>query len=230
MVAIIVRTIILYSLLIAAMRLMGKRQLGEVELSELVVAVLLSEMASHPLQDIGIPLLNGIVPIVVLLCFEVLISFGALKSVGFRSAVFGKPSIIIRNGVIDQAEMHKNRFCLDELSEELRKKDVTDISHVRWGILETDGTLNVILCANRQPLTPADMNIAATERGLPVSIISDGRLMKENLKKAGRDMEWLKSFLKDNRIRDIKTVYYLTVDENGGTYLAMKSAPNKGSG
>ncbi len=224
LIAVIVRTVIVFTGIIAAMRLMGKRQLGELELSELVVAVLISDMAAHPLQDIGIPLLNGIVPIIVLLCCEVLISFGALKSIKFRSAIFGRPSIIIRNGVINQAEMRKNRFSLDELSEELRKKDVTDISHVRWAILETDGSLNVILCADRQPLTPYDMNIKVTENGLPFSIISDGNIMEENLMKSGHDEKWLMSLLNKRGITDVRAVYYLTVDENDGVYMVMKES------
>ncbi len=118
--------------------------------------------------------------------------------------------------------MKKNRFSLDELSEELRKKDVTDISKVRWGILETDGSLNVILSANRQPLTPYDMNIKVAESGLPYAIISDGHILEDNIKKLGRDMNWLKTFLENNKIYDYRTVYYLTVDENGGTYLLTK--------
>jgi uncharacterized membrane protein YcaP (DUF421 family) len=221
-VTVITRTIIVFVCIVAAMRLMGKRQLGELELSELVVAVLISDIAAHPLQDIGIPLFNGLVPIIVLLSCEVLISFGALKSIRFRSLIFSKPSIIIDNGIINQKEMKKNRFSLDELSEELRKKDVTDISKVRWGILETDGSLNVILSANRQPLTPYDMNIKVAESGLPYAIISDGHILEDNIKKLGRDMNWLKTFLENNKIYDYRTVYYLTVDENGGTYLLTK--------
>jgi uncharacterized membrane protein YcaP (DUF421 family) len=204
------------------MRLMGKRQLGELELSELVVAVLISDIAAHPLQDIGIPFFNGLVPIIILLSCEVLISFAALKSVKFRSLVFSKPSIIINNGIINQKEMKKNRFSLDELCEELRKKDVTDISKVRYAVLETDGSLSVILSANRQPLTPSDMNIRVTESGLPYTIIADGRIYDDNIIKAGRDMNWLKTILENNKISDYRSVYYLTVDEAGGTYLLTK--------
>jgi len=123
--------------------------------------------------------------------------------------------------------MRKNRFSLDELSEELRKKNVTDISRVRWAILETDGSLNVILCANRQPLTPSDMNIEAEESGLPFSIISDGHLLEENLIKAGRDRLWLHALLKGKGITSIDAVYYLTVDENGGVYMAVKVKKSK---
>ena len=221
-VTVIIRTIIVFVCIVAAMRLMGKRQLGELELSELVVAVLISDIAAHPLQDIGIPLFNGLVPIIVLLSCEVLISFGALKSIRFRALIFSKPSIIISNGIINQKEMKKNRFSLDELCEELRKKDVTDISKVRWGILETDGSLNVILSANSKPLTPYDMNIKVTETGIPYAIIADGRILENNITKIGRDMNWLKTFLENNKIDDYRKVYYLTVDENGGTYLLTK--------
>lgn len=221
-ITVIIRTIIVFVCIVAAMRLMGKRQLGELELSELVVAVLISDIAAHPLQDIGIPFFNGLVPIIILLSCEVLISFAALKSVKFRSLVFSKPSIIINNGIINQKEMKKNRFSLDELCEELRKKDVTDISKVRYAVLETDGSLSVILSANRQPLTPSDMNIRVTESGLPYTIIADGRIYDDNIIKAGRDMNWLKTILENNKISDYRSVYYLTVDEAGGTYLLTK--------
>lgn len=221
---IILRTVIVFLCIVAAMRLMGKRQLGQLELSELVVAVLISDLASHPLQDLGVPLIYGILPIVVLCCCELLISWLALKSGFFRRLIFGKPSILIRRGVIVQREMQKNRFSLDELSEELRNQGVTDISKVHSAVLETDGTLNVLLFAAEQPATAALLGQTAEERGLPVTLISDGKIDWENLRLLGKDEGWLRNLLKQQGYPAVKQVYYLSIDELGGVYAAAKEA------
>lgn len=222
MAIVILRTIIVFVCIVSAMRLMGKRQLGELELSELAVAVLISDMAAHPLQDIGIPMLNGIIPIIVLLSCEILISFLSLKSEKIRTVLFGKPCVIIKNGCICQEEMKKNRFSLDELSEQLRRRDVTDISSVRCAILETDGSLNVILNASDQPLTAGAAGIPRREHGIPLGLICDGKLQKGNLAKAGKSPAWLRRELAKRNIARIADVYYMTVDECGDIYLSEK--------
>jgi uncharacterized membrane protein YcaP (DUF421 family) len=135
-----------------SMRLMGKRQLGELELPELVVAVLIADLASHPLQDIGIPLINGLLPIIILFCCETLLSGVAMKHVKLRNLLFGKPCFLIEKGKINQAEMRKNRFTLDELTEELRSGGITDISLVEYAVLETNGQLNSLLFRPNGPL------------------------------------------------------------------------------
>lgn len=219
---IIVRTVILFACIIAAMRLMGKRQLGQLELSELVVAVLISDMAAHPLQDIGIPLIYGLVPIAVLLCCELLISWLSLKSIGFRRVLFGKPCFLIRDGRIDQAEMKRNRFSLDELSEQLRKQGVTDIGSLHSAILETDGTLTIILRAGEKPPTVSQLQLAVEERGVPVTLIGDGKLERLNLRMLGKDVRWLQKELASHRIRTPSDVYYMSIDEQGEIHLEAK--------
>ena len=149
------------------MRLLGKRQLGEMELSEFVLAALIADLAAHPLQDIGIPLINGLVPILTLFCCEVLISGATLKSVRLRSLFFGRPSVLILRGKVIQRELRKNRFSLDELMQELRNQGVLDISKIEYGILETDGRLNVILYASESPVTPAMLNIETSRDAYP---------------------------------------------------------------
>ena len=151
MAIVLVRTLVIYFALLITMRLLGKRQLGEMELSEFVLAALIADLAAHPLQDIGIPLINGLVPILTLFCCEVLISGATLKSVHLRSLFFGKPSVLILRGKVKQRELNKNRFSLDELMQELRNQGVLDISKIEYGILETDGRLNVILYASESP-------------------------------------------------------------------------------
>lgn len=224
MAVITVRTVIVFLCLLAAMRLMGKRQLGQLELSELVVAVLISDLAALPLQDIGTPLLNGLVPVAVLFSCELLISWFSLKSSRFRRLVFGRPSILIRNGHILAEELKQNRFSLDELCEELRGKGVTDLSTVSCAILETDGTLNVILNAAAQPATPEQFGIAADERGLPVTLISDGQVEAENLRLLGRDECWLRRELKSRGYHAPQEVYYMNMDALGGIFLQGKDA------
>lgn len=222
MAVITVRTIIVFLCILAAMRLMGKRQLGQLELSELVVAVLISDMAALPLQDIGIPLLYGLVPVIILFSCEVLISWFSLKSPRFRRLCFGKPSILMRDGKILSRAMQENRFSLDELCEELRGQGVTDLSTVKYAVLETDGTLNVLLRADCQPATPAQLGIQAEERGLPVTLISDGQVERPNLRRAGRDMNWLKKELTARGCHSPKEVYFMNIDALGGVYFQRK--------
>lgn len=222
MAIVIIRTVILFLCIIGAMRIMGKRQLGELELSELVVAVLISNIAAHPLQDIGIPLMNGVLPIAVLLSCELLISWLSLKSDRMRYLLFGKPSILIDHGRIDQTQMKKNRFSLDELSEALRKKGVTDLRAVRQAVLETDGTLNVLLYASCSPVTPEQLKLDAEDRGMPITLISDGKVEAANLRLLGKDLAWLESKLHESGPLVPRQVYLMTIDASGGVYLQRK--------
>ena len=218
----IIRTLILYIAIVVSMRIMGKRQLGELEPVEFVVAVLISELAAQPLQDIGTPLLYGLVPVIILVCSEVLMSGAMLKSIRFRSLICGRPSLIIENGIIIQKEMKKNRFSTDELTEQLRKKNILDIGTVKFAILETDGTLSVILFSGETPVTPKNMNIATEDSEYPVIIINDGRIMSQNLKVLGFDERWLKAQLDTNKIKSCRDVFIMSADKTGKVYFARK--------
>ena len=154
MITALFRTVILYFLLIVGLRLTGKRQIGELEPNELVLTMLLSDLAAVPMQDFGIPLINGALPIATLLSLSMLLSYFSLRSVRFRKLVCGEPTVIIRDGVPQQAAMRRNRFTLDELMEELRCQSVTDITSVKYAILETSGQLSVLLRSDHQPVTP----------------------------------------------------------------------------
>ena len=196
MAIIIIRTLVVYFALVVSMRLMGKRQLSELELPELAIAVLIADLAAHPLQDIGIPLMNGLLPIVVLCCCELLISGAALRHAGLRTLLFGRPSFLIRRGKIDQKEMRRCRLNLEELYEELRAQNVTDAAQVEYAVLETDGTLSVILYPEFRPATVRDLGLTPRDTGYPVIVINDGKLMRENLRLTGRDEAWLRKELK----------------------------------
>lgn len=216
------RTVILYALIILGIRLMGKRQVGELEPSELVFTLLIADLAAVPMQDFGIPLITGVVPIVTLLCVTLLISLLTVRSIRFRSIMCGKPSIVVDNGRLCQKEMEKNRFTLDELSEELRVQGVADLTTVRYAILETNGQLTVLLKAAEMPLTAAQAGLRPKEPGIATWIVSDGRLMAENLKARGLDEAWLQKQLHANHVKDVKEVFALSVDQQGKVYFAKK--------
>lgn len=218
------RTIIIFFSLLTAMRLMGKRQLGEIELSELVVAVLISNVAAQPLQDISIPLINGLLPVIILLCCELIMSGIIVRSVKARELICGKPSILISNGTIDQAEMNHNRFTIDELFEELRSRDILDVSTVQYAVLETDGTLNTVLYPAHQPVTASQMGIESDDAGYPTILINGGRLLSENLKKCGRDENWLKKELKKRGVKQVNEVYLFTINSSEQAYFLKLEA------
>ncbi len=216
------RTIALYLLIIVGIRLMGKRQVGELEPSELVFTLLIADLAAVPMQDFAIPLITGIIPILTLLCVTLLISLLTMRSIRFRALICGVPSIVVRDGQVCQEEMRKNRFTLDELSEELRIQGVADLRTVKYAILETNGQLTVLLKAAENPLTAAQAGLDPPEPGLPTLIISDGRLMTRNLKSRGLNEEWLAKQLKQNHVKHIKEVFLLSVDEQGEVCFAKR--------
>ena len=224
MVIAFLRTIILYLLIIAGVRLMGKRQVGELEPSELVLALIIADLAAVPMQDFGIPLLTGIIPILTLLCITMILSVLTMKSVRFRAIICGRPSIIVENGRLVQREMRRNRFTVDELMEELRMKGVTDLSKVKYAILETNGQISVLPYANQLPATAEQMGLAPEEPGLPVVLIDDGRVLDHNLKLKGLDRAWLDRQLKKQGVRSSEDVFLLTLDEQNRTYFVPKEA------
>ena len=224
MAIVFIRTLIIYLALMLTMRLLGKRQLGEMELSEFVVAALIADLAAHPLQDIGIPMLNGLVPILTLFACEVLVAGISMKHVRLRALLFGKPSTLVFRGKINQREMWKNRFTPDELMQELRSQGVTDISKVECAVLETDGRLNVMLFPAECPATPAMLRIKVPDAGCPTIVVSEGRVLEANLRRSGRDLAWLQKRLREAGLRDAKEVYLMTVNAAGQVYLAGKEA------
>ena len=171
------RTIILYLLLIAGLRLTGKRQIGELEPIELVLTMLLSDLASVPMQDFDSPLINGVVPILTLLALTTLLSYISFRSGRFRSLICGEPAIVVRYGKLQQRAMRHNRMTVDELLEELRGQGVTDLKDVQYAVLETSGQVSVLLRPQAQPVTPRQLSLNVTEQLLPVLLINDGRLM-----------------------------------------------------
>ena len=224
------RTMILYILIIAGVRLMGKRQVGELEPSELVLSLLIADLAAVPMQDFGIPLLTGVIPILTLLCLTMILSVLTMKSVRFRVLLCGRPSIVIRDGALDQAEMRRNRFTVDELFEELRIQGYTDPSLIKYAILETNGQLSVLPYANQKPPTLSQLSMGTDEPGLPLILISDGHLLPDNLRRLGHDRAWLDHQLAQRRCPSPEQVFLMTADELGRVYFVPRQPAAAGEG
>lgn len=218
-----IRTIILYLVLIGVIRLMGKRQIGQMEASEFVVTMLVANLASIPMQDGGIPLFSGVVPILTVLGAELVLSSLALRSVGLRKLLCGKPVILIENGRILQENLRKTRVTLDELTGHLREKDVLDLQAVQYAILETNGNLSVFPYPREMPASAKEAGIQPRQQYLPITIISDGYLSQENLKEAGKDEAWVREVLSQYRAC-IASTWLLTVDKAGHVYWLGKEA------
>ena len=212
-----IRSIILYLVLIATIRLMGKRQIGQMEASEFVVTMLVANLASIPMQDGGIPLFSGIVPILTVLGIELLLSALCLRSIRLRKVFCGKPVILIENGRILRENLERTRVTLDELSGHLREKDVLDPRAVQYAILETNGNLSVFPYPKERPASAKEAGIPVKKQYLPVTIISDGHLLRENLTFAGKDEDWLNRILQQHNT-SITDTWLLTVD-NGDHIL-----------
>ena len=215
------RTIVLYTALILAIRLMGKRQIGQMEPSEFVVAMLVADLAAVPMQNNSIPLVNGLVPMLAVMGLELILSHLSLKSVRVRRLLCGKPVILIDNGKIVQENLRRTQVTLDELTGHLREKDVLDIQAVQYAILETNGNLSVFPYPAELPASAKDAGVKASKQYLPVTVVSDGRLMADNLKKAKKDGAWLRRVLQE-RGTTLEGTYLLTVDERNHVYYIPK--------
>ena len=205
------RTLFLYLILIASVRLMGKRQVGQMEPSEFVVTMLVANLASIPMQDDGIPLFSGLVPILTVLGSELVLSVASMGSIRLRRVLCGKPVILIENGRILQENLRRTRITLDELTGHLRLKEVLDLRTVQFAILETNGDLSVFLYPAERPATAREAKVQAQKQALPVTIIDDGRLIKRNLPIAKKDEIWVQKVLKSHNA-NLEDTFLLTVD------------------
>ena len=205
------RTIILYLVLIAVIRLMGKRQIGQLEPTEFVVTMLVANLAAIPMQDGGIPLFSGLLPILTVLGVELILAFLSIKSIRFRKLLCGKPVILIENGNIMQENLRKTRVTLDELTGHLRLKDILDLSRVQYAILETNGDLSVFPYPKERPASAKDAGVAVGKQYLPLTIVSDGVILWENLRKANKEISWLQRYLAKKEV-SLQDTWLLTVD------------------
>lgn len=219
MAVIFVRTMIIFLALLLTLRLLGKRQLGQLELSEFILAAVVADLAALPLQDLGIPLINGLLPIALLFCCELLISGAAMKSPRLRCALYGRPSLLIVKGKLRQKELVKDRLAPEELMQELRRQGVTDISQVQYAVLENSGQLSLILFPEHRSATAGQLGLKAEEEGYPSLVISRGRILDENLSLLGFDRSWLAKQLNGLSPDD---VFLMVADSLGRVYLSKK--------
>ena len=217
----IYRTAILYFFLIFIMRLLGKRQIGQLQPGELVITMLISEIASIPMEDNETPIYRAIVPIAVLAFLELTISFAALKFIRLRSLFQGHSIVVIKDGELDRKQLKRLRYSIDDLLESLRQKDIFDISDVQYAIVETDGSLSVLLKPEKRTASVEDVNAAPDTKGLPRVLISDGRIIDVQIKKSVMTKEEIEKLLKKHKIGS-KDVLLLTADDNGNINIIKK--------
>lgn len=223
MLVLVIRTLILYGMVIVAMRIMGKRQLGELQPSELVVAIMISDLASVPMQAIDIPLLSGIIPVMTLIVAEVMMSYLSLKSKKMRKFLSGEPSIIIYNGHINEGELARLRFNINDLLEELRLNNCHDVSDVQVAVVETSGKLSVIPKDTARAVTVEDLKLENVRHdGLPCTIVSDGTLNEHELVRAKKDIEWFNNEMKKRGINNIKDIFIASLDAENELFIQLK--------
>ena len=218
----LIRSVIIYLCSLIVIRLMGKRQVGEMQPFEFVITLIIADLACLPMAELSVPLLHGVVPILTLLIVHFLICFLSRKFMFARYLLTGKPAIVISPKGIDYKELKLLNMTLDDLMELVRGCDVFDLSEILYAIIETNGNLCVIKKSECEPVTREDLKVKVSQNSLPMNIIMDGKLMKENIKIAGIDDEFIRGIIGQAKINDIKDVLLMTLDANGSVFIQDK--------
>ena len=216
-----IRVSIIYILVLLVMRLMGKREIGQMQPFELVIAIMIADLAAVPMSDTGIPITSGIIPILALLLFQLIISILNLKSIQIRKIICGKPRILIYRGKIDENALKKEKITVNELQETLRQKDIFTISDVEYAILETSGEVSIIKKPEKRNSIPEDFNITPEYEGIPYDLVVDGKIMHENLKQIGKNEKWLRKEVGNFKIRP-EDALIVTFDGKGQIFCQAK--------
>lgn len=217
----LIRTVILYVFAIVSIRVMGKRQIGELQPSDLVVTLLISQIISIPIQDTDIPLVNTIIPILLLVGFEILTSVFNMKSIKFRSFMHGHPVVIINDGNLNQKLLKELRFTIDDLLESLRQKDVFDISQVQYAIVETNGQISVLLKPEHDTVTRDDLSLKSEPQGYKCPVVIDGKIVNQDFKICNMNNSKVEKILKKEKV-NIKNIMLMTVDAVGNHTIIRK--------
>ena len=220
MILIFVRTIIIYVLVLFVMRFMGKREIGQMQPFELVISIMIADLASTPMAEIGIPILYGIIPIFGLLFMHILISVLNIKSIRVREIICGKPRILINEGKIDEKALTKENFTINELQERLRVNNVNNISDVEYAILETSGQISVILKSEKRGVTTEDLKLQVAKTKISYDLVLDGKIMYDNLKKIGKDEKWLIKEIQKFKIRPQQALIF--VQNGDGSFFCQE--------
>ena len=221
MLLIFVRAIILYILVLVVMRFMGKREIGQLQPFELAISIMIADLATIPMAEPGIPITNGVIPILGLWIMHLIISIINIKSIKLREIICGKPSILIYHGKIDERNLKKERFTINELEERLRGNNVFNISDVEYAILETSGQISVIQKPEKRNTTPEDFNIKPEYEGISYDLVVDGKIMKENLEKLDKDYNWLVKQLQSKNMKPEEALL-VTLDGKGELFSQKK--------
>ena len=221
MLSVVIRTFIIYFVVTVFMRLMGKRQLGELQPGELVITLLISEIATSSITDNTLPLSNSLIPLMLLVGFEIITSILEMKFVRFRYLVDGKPITVIRNGELDQKKLKKLRFTVNDILAALRQKDIFDINDVQYGVVETNGTFSVLLKPQKRNSTPENYNTPEKDTGMPCPVIIDGKIIETNFEDCFVTLNEITSKLKRENIEQ-KDVLLMTTDKSKNYCIIMK--------
>lgn len=219
----LIRTVLLYIVIIAAVRLMGKRQISELQTSELVVTLLISDVAAIPMQDTGQPLVSGFIPIVVLVICEIVISALMVKSGKFRRLICGRPIVVINDGKIDRKEMRRLRLSTEDLFEDLRQKDIFSIEDVAYAIIETNGKMSVIKKPDKGTPTAGMLGIAVPDTGIETVVVSDGVISDFSAKLCNKSRAWVEGVLKGKNV-ELKDVFIMTANTKGDFNIIKKDS------
>lgn len=217
------RSIVLYIIVLIVMRLMGKREIGQLQPFELAISIMIADLATIPMADIGIPITNGIVPILGLLLMHLIISVINMKSIKAREIICGRPTVLIYRGRIDEKELKKERFTINELEERLRNNGVVNLGDVEYAILETSGQVTVILKPEKRNTIPEDFQIKPEYEGIAYDLVVDGKVMDENLRIIGKNYNWLKKEVEKFNMKPEEALV-VTIDGRGQIFCQKKSA------
>ncbi|ATW23832.1 DUF421 domain-containing protein [Candidatus Formimonas warabiya] len=227
MLLLIIRTAILYFIVVIAMKAMGKREVGQLQPFELVVFLIISEMAAISMENTGIPITSSIVPIITVVILQVFLALLNLKSERARAMICGKPTILIENGKILEQELRRTRVNVNDLLEQMRAKNIYNIADVEYGILETNGHLSVLPKSQKRPVQPEDLNIPTKYEGLPTTLIIDGKVNHDNLRKMNLDEKWLQNELAKFGVQNLKHVFFASLDTLGNLFFQLKAAAGR---
>ncbi|MBE3553937.1 MAG: DUF421 domain-containing protein [Thermicanus sp.] len=219
------RTLILYFFIMFSMRIMGKREIGKLSVFDLVVSIIIAEIAAFTIDDPKLEFYKGVFPILLLVGIQILISYLSLKSKSFRDIVEGKSTILIEKGRINDREMARHRYNMDDLLVQLREKNISNLADVEFAFLEPSGKLSVIKKPEKMPVTLSDLGLPPKEDGMPLPVIVDGEVLDENLEKLGKTRLWLKQQLKPFGSTDFQKVLFASADSYGRLYVDYKDPP-----
>lgn len=220
--AIFIRVILLYILVLASLRIMGKREIGQLQPFELAVTIMIADLASVPMQDIGIPLIQGIVPILAILAGQLFLAYINIKSGIVRKIMCGKPTVLIRKGKLLEEELKKQKYTLDELLEQIRVGGYPNIDTIEYAILETSGQISIIPKPESLNVTIGDMNLQTQYRGYSRPLVVDGAYIDKNIKDMGYERNWVDKKLKENNTK-LEETFILVSDENGTVFCQKKN-------